>query len=344
MVITLAGVLVIGGAIAKESTQMSILEKKLYQAAKKEGKVVWWDSQSMKDSVKFIKAFNNRYPDIELVVYETNPDDSDSKYFLEHKSGRVTADVLQTAWYLKFKEEGLLTSLRDIIEDTGYPKEYHPDTYDAVGLAFTVKGAAYNSNLVSEKDVPQSWDDLLDPKWKGKIAINPDMEIFVYQTWTWGEEKIIDYLKKLKEQNPMFMTGVTKTMTLLGAGEFPLATGASLGVVLKLQQAGKLPIAFAPINPAVCQFPPNLIVRDSPHPNAAKLLLRWLMTPEGISLMDKIRKKGNPLPGYGTAQSRALEQMGMKVSIVPAWGEDIKGITDRYLKAIDFRKDKLKKK
>jgi len=333
-----------GSAAAKEPAQMTPLEKRLYEGAKKEGKVVWWDSQSLKDQVKFTKAFNARYPGIELVFYETNADDSDVKYFMEHKAGRNTADVLHAGWYLKYRQDGLLTSLKDIIEDTGYPKEYHTGTYDAVGLAFTVKVAAYNTKLVSTKDVPKSWDDLLDPKWKGKIVVNPDMEIFVYQKWTWGEDKIIAYLKKLKEQNPMFMSGVTKTTTLLGAGEFPIATGSSLGVVLKCQQENKLPVAAAPIAPAVCQFSPNIIVKDAPHPNAAKLLMRWLMTREGIALMDKIRKKGNPLPGYDTAQSNALEQMGMKVLVVPAWEEDIQGITDRYAKAIGYSKDKLRKK
>jgi iron(III) transport system substrate-binding protein len=336
-VMVLACIFTVSSSIARAETQMTPLEKNLYEAAKKEGKLIYWDSQSLKDTAKFTKAFNARYPGIEIVYYEANAVDSDQKYFMERKAGKHLVDVTHIDWYLKYRKEAYLADLTDIVKDTNFPLSCVSPNFDAAGLHHTVKAVAYNTNLVSEKDVPRSWEDLLNPKWKGKIAVNSELEIFCFQTPTWGEENIVPFLKKLGGQNPIFTKGVTKSMTLLGAGEYPIATDASLGVVIGLQKKG-LPIAIAPISPLVSKFAPHVLVNDAPHPNAGKLYLRWLMSPEGQIMTDEVRLKGNPIPGSGTIQAKAIEKLGVKLLVAPAWEEDIKGIQKRYRKAIGFTK------
>ena len=336
LVVILAALLVVSNAIAAPSTQMTELEKKLYEGAKKEGQIFWWDAQGLQESAQFIKAFHERYPGITVSYYEANAVISDEKYFIERQAGKHPVDVIHIDWYEKYKKEGCLVNMADIVRDTGYSKGLLTKDQDAAGIEHTVKGVAYNTKLISPKDVPRSWEDLLNPKWKGRIAMDYQFEIFTFQADTWGEEKIIAYLKKLKEQNPSFNKGVTQTMTLLGAGEFSLATDASLGVVLGLQEKG-IPIAFAPIGPLVGKFAPHVIVRDAPHPNSAKLFMRWLMSAEGRTLMDKVRKKGNPLPGSGTAQSKAVEQLGVQLIIAPV-GLEIQGVQERFRKAVGYIK------
>lgn len=337
LVIFLTGVFFLSSSIVQAETPMTPLEKKLYEAAKKEGKLIYWDSMSLRDTAKFTKAFNARYPGIEIVYYEANAVDSDQKYFLERKAGRTPVDVSHVDWYLKYRQEGYLADLSDIIKDTNFPQSCVSPNSDAVGLHHTVKAVAYNTNLVAKEDIPRSWEDLLNPKWKGKIAMNWELEIFCFQTPTWGEGNITAFLKKLRGQDPIFTKGVTKSMTLLGAGEFPVATDASLGVIIKLQRKG-LPLAIAPINPLVSKFAPHVLVNDAPHPNAGRLFMRWLMSSEGQILTDKIRLKGNPIPGSGTIQAKAIEELGVKLLVAPAWEEDIKGIQKRYREAIGFTK------
>ena len=80
-------------------------------------------------------------------------------------------------------------------------------------------------------------------------------------------------------------------------------------------------------------------MRDAPHPNAAKLYMRWLLSAEGKSLVEKIRKKGDPLPGSGSIQSKKIEQMGLKVLVVPVWELDFKRLENVYQNAIGFTKD-----
>jgi len=336
-VILLAGVMISSHAFAETSAQMTVLEKKLYEAAKKEGKLTHWDSDSLKNISQFIKAFTSRYPGIEVSYWEGNTSQSDEKYFSERQAGRKSVDVVQVGQYQKFKSEGCLANVSDIVKDTAFPKDLHTKDFDAVAIEHTVKGVSYNTKLISPKDVPRSWEALLDPKWKGKIAVEVNLDVFVYLTRSWGQDKVIAYLKKLKEQNPIFNKGVSNTMILLGAGEFPLAVDMSVSITLDQQAKGN-PIGFAPISPIVDKFAPFALLQDAPHPNAGKLFLRWLMSPEGQLLLDKVRHKGNPLPGSGTAQSKTLEPLGIKVLVVPAWEVDAKGLQEIYQQAIGYTK------
>ena len=101
-------------------------------------------------------------------------------------------------------------------------------------------------------------------------------------------------------------------------------------------------VAQVPISPIVDKFSPVVIPRNSPNPNAAKLYLRWLLTQEGIVLADKVRFKGNPLPGAGTAQAKAVEQLGIKVIVVPGWGIDLNKYQTLYSQVLGFTAKKAK--
>ncbi|MFC1815455.1 ABC transporter substrate-binding protein [Thermodesulfobacteriota bacterium] len=183
------------------------------------------------------------------------------------------ADLLQIEFYRKYKEEGLLADLSDIIKDIGFPKEFASKDFDAVAVEHTLRATSYNTKKVSHADVPRTWEDLLDPKWKGKIALEINMGVFINLTNTWGEEKIIAYLEKLGKQNPIFTKGASFTMTLLGAGEFPLAVNILLHRIISNQVRG-MPVDMVPISPIVDRFAPFVIIRNAPHPNVAKLYLR----------------------------------------------------------------------
>jgi len=139
LVIILAGILVVSiNATAQTPTEATTLEKKLYQAAKIEGKLDYWDSLSLKEAGLFIKAFNNRYPGIEVSFWEGNSAQCDDKYFAESQAGRKPVDVMQINWYRKYKEEGRLTELSDIVKDAGFPKEFCTKDFDAVAIEHTL--------------------------------------------------------------------------------------------------------------------------------------------------------------------------------------------------------------
>ncbi|HLC27455.1 MAG TPA: ABC transporter substrate-binding protein [bacterium] len=140
---------------------------------------------------------------------------------------------------------------------------------------------AYNTKTVAPKDVPKSWEDFLDPKWKGKIQA----PVYI-DGWTtlwgqmWGEEKTTEYLKKLQGQNPV-LGRFTEIQTRLASGEYPVAIVQLAPFVIEAQQKGA-PVAFATeVKPALVMMNLMSVVKKARHPNAAKLFTAFVLTPEG---------------------------------------------------------------
>lgn len=328
LVIILAGVLVVSICAHAQTpkptapSSATALEKRLYQAALKEGQLNWWDQHSLKEATVWIKEFNNKYPGIKVEYFEGTEDVISEKYLAEYKAGRATADTVQPEPLRPFREQKLLLDLSDIIKDANYPLQFCLKELTGATFEFSLLAAAYNTKMVSPQEVPRSLEDLLNPKWKGKINLESRLKFFLYTTEHYGEEWMINYLKKLREQKPTFSKGSTASMTLLSAGEFPIVVGVNLHRIVIMSNQGQ-PVGLVPISP-IGYNPLNVtcIPKTAPHPNAAKLFIRWWMSPEGQALNDKIRFKGNPLPGSGTSQSKILEKYGIKVFTLTEWVND----------------------
>lgn len=340
LVIIMAAVLIasICAAAPALTPKPTALEEKLYQAAVKEGELVYWDSLGIREAQAFINAFGKRYPGIKVTYWEATAGDRQEKLMAEYRIGKYTADIDTIDYYQQFKDKGLLANFSDVIKDMNYPKEFYSKDFDAVSIEFAVYGAAYNTKSISSKDIPRTWEGMLDPKFKGKINLEDRMKFFVMNTAFWGEEKTIAYLKKLREQNTTFSSGGSATMTLLTAGEFPIALSVMLHSVLR-EQAKGAPVAWVPINPALVRLAPYIIPRQAPHMNAAKLFLRWLMSPDGQSTVDQVRMKGNPAPGAGTVQSKTLEKLGITKLVTSAtWDVEFEELQGRYEEAVGLKK------
>jgi iron(III) transport system substrate-binding protein len=191
--------------------------------------------------------------------------------------------------------------------------------------------------MVKPEELPKVWDDFLDPRWKGKLGLESRLRPFVYGTpFLGGEEKVVEYMKKLKEQNPRMVTGNTATDTLLVAGEFPIAVGTYLHNIVKFKPKGQ-PWDFIPLQEVFTNQPgPGYTVHaQAPHPNAGRLFLHWFVGPEGVALMDKERFKGKPLPGSGTGPAKILEDNKMTLKVSPQEYElNYKKYEAKYLEAL----------
>jgi iron(III) transport system substrate-binding protein len=339
IVIIIVGVLSSSIVTAQTATPMTALEKKLYQAALKEGEFNWWGPLSLKEASLMIKAFNSKYPGIKISNFEGTADMTSEKYLAEYKAGKATADTIDPEPMTPFKEQKLLLNVIDIVKDVNYPLQFCLKDFTGVTQDHTVAVTGYNTKLVAPQDVPRSWEDLLNSKWKGKIALEQRMKTFIYVTEHYGESWIVNYLKKLKEQKPIFSKGATASITLLSAGEFPLCVGVYLHTIRVGAEKGQ-PIALVPITPAGHNaISPICIPKSAPHPNAAKLFVRWWISPEGQLVSDKVRFKGNPMPGSGTSQSIMLEKQKVKVFSTTEWTSDNEErLVNLYQEAVGFAK------
>src|SRR5450830_290558 len=145
----------------------------LIEAAKKEGKVVWYTSVDLPLAEKVAKSFEAKYPGIAVRVERTGAERVFQRIGQEYASNIHAVDVANSsdaAHFIVWKRDGIL--LPYVPEDVAkfYPAE-HKDI-DGMFASFRVWVCiiAYNTNLVKKEVAPKSFADLLDPKWKGKIV------------------------------------------------------------------------------------------------------------------------------------------------------------------------------
>ena len=322
-----------GQAVPKDHPTIAAL----YEAAKKEGGLLWWDQHEEPVVRKFTDAFVKQFPGVQVEFFYGTQDVLNQRAVQEARAGQVSYDFIDSGQnYPNYKDVGIITDKTDFTELltlAGVDKQFiKQGTYSP---EFTVHGAAYNTNLVKPEELPDSLAGFADPKWKGKLAIEARLRPFVYATeFVGGEEAVVEMLQKIKENNPRPTNGDIQSNTLLAAGEFPVLVGAYLQRRIAMTDK---PWAFVNLKQVTTVEPgPGYIVpATAPHPNAGRLFMWWFMSPEGQALTDELRFKGNPAPGTGTGPSKYLEERKMEVKFASQSVEqNYQRYMRRYLEAL----------
>jgi iron(III) transport system substrate-binding protein len=310
----------VGQAVPKDHPTIAAL----YDAAKKEGKLSWWDQHEQDIAQQFIDAFHTQFPDVGVDYFEGTQDVVQTRAVQEARAGHVSFDFMDTGQnWASFADAGIVddkTDFTDILTLAGIDKQFIVNgTYSP---EFNVYGCSYNTEMVKVEELPTTWDGFLDSKWKSQLAVETRLRPFVYGTpFFGGEDAVVAYLQKLQANDIRPTDGDTKSQTLLVGGEFPILIGAYLQRLINMQ--GK-PWGFVPLDTVFSNEPgPGYMVpKGAPHPNAGKLYMWWFMSPDGIALTDKLRFKGNPAPGTGTGPSKYLEEHHQIVKFAPREYED----------------------
>jgi ABC-type Fe3+ transport system substrate-binding protein len=280
-------------AIVLATAPVCAADQALIDAAKKEGKAVWYTTQQINPLVvPVVEAFTKKYG---VAVDYVRADSSDValRILNEGKVGRMQSDVFDgtgAAAILK-KEKMVVHWLPDGAKRL--PKEYvDPDGYWTATNIFVVT-PGYNTNLVTPGSEPKTLADLLDPKWKGKMiwstqnsgAAGPGFVGLILSEM--GPEKGMDYLRRLAGQD---VTGSAvsgrQILDQVIAGEY--AIGLQIfnhASVLSAQQGA--PVKWIPMNPALLTFNVIGLTAGGPHPNAGKLLIDFAISSEGQELYKK---------------------------------------------------------
>jgi len=186
---------------------------------------------------------------------------------------------------------------------------------------------AYSTKLVKPEDVPNTWEDLLAPKWKGKILVEPRANAFAYLGLKWGKEKVVDYVAKLRAQNPTFVKGGTTLFQQLVAGAGSVAVGGYVHRVIQLQKEGASIDWAKKVTPIGAMAQDIFVMKGARHPNAAKLFAGWLASDKGQNLKNTRLFRGALNPGSSYIAMREFEKY--KVEIIK---EDL----DNYKNAAEF--------
>ena len=263
----LALVLFWAGGAARASDQATI------EGAKKEGSLMIYNSMTPSQMQLIINAFNAKYPFIDVKVYRAVGERLLTKIFTKAQAGRHDFDVLQSgdtqAYFLKKKNLlGKYMSpeakfLQKIFVDS--------DGYWAAMYSMP-KIIGYNTRMVKRPEVPRTDEELLNPKWKGKIATDHTKpEPFFWIMQRMGHEKGIAYLKKLAAQEMRFYAGLSLLTSLLAAGEFPIGLYTYLHSVEEAKSKGA-PVEWLAQGPSVHEIPTGFRRRQSPAPQCREAL------------------------------------------------------------------------
>jgi iron(III) transport system substrate-binding protein len=146
----------------------------------------------------------------------------------------------------------------------------------------------YNTRLVKPQDVPKTWEDFLDPKWKGKLGalIYPDPWRILAGPNAWGEEKTFAYLEKLMRQNPK-LGRFAEAHERVVSGETPLSWAAQRNRTLLTKQRGAPIDVAAQVEPAIIYVNILLVPKGARNANAATLIAAAMLTKEGQELQIK---------------------------------------------------------
>jgi ABC-type Fe3+ transport system substrate-binding protein len=260
----------------------------LIAAAKKEGEVVWYSTQIISQLVRPVAAaFEKKYPGIKVRSTRANAAETAVKILNESRAGRTQSDVFDgTTTVVPLRKEGqVLKWLPDAAKD--YPADLKdPEGYWIASNLFILT-PGFNTNQVPRGAEPRTYQDLLNPKWRGKMAWNgfptaSGIGGFVGTVLTeMGEEKGRAYLRELAKQNIAPLPGAAReVLDQVIAGEYAVALQIFNHHAVISAKKGA-PVDWIKMEPATGTLSVISIHKNAPHPNAAKLLVDFIVSREG---------------------------------------------------------------
>ncbi|HEY6366388.1 MAG TPA: extracellular solute-binding protein [Candidatus Binatia bacterium] len=263
-------------------------DKILIEGAKKEGQLIFYNSHTWFRT--YVKDFEKKYPFIKVSEWRSDSKNLLSRAMTEFNSSRSLVDVIETT------AEAMWVMKRDGVFQEYFTSEarYYPEDVKAKGkngLSYlgdreTYNSLGFNTTLISPNEAPRSLNELLDPKWKGKMSIagtSTGVRWVGSTLDTLGRE----FLNKMAEQEltVQSMSGAALA-GLVASGEVPLSPTIFDADVAVAKQKGA-PIEWRPLDPVVTTVGYSGLSSKAPHPHAALLFLDYLHSKEGQQLMMK---------------------------------------------------------
>jgi iron(III) transport system substrate-binding protein len=257
----------------------------LLAEAKKEGTVMLYTSQNPKDSEFIVDAFQKRYG-IKVVMWRSSGEKVIQRAVTEARAGRFTPDLFESDGVVmevlareKLMQEFFSPAFKD------FPPSAFVKSHLYVADRFNFFTIAYNTHLVKPEDVPNAYQDLLSPKWSGKLGLEADdSDWFAAMVRAMGEKEGMAFFTQLKAQKPQMRKGHTLMAELVAAGEIPMAVALYNHAVERLVLAGA-PIRWKALTPTLARPGAIGISANPPHPHAALLLADFILSKDGQELI-----------------------------------------------------------
>ena len=252
---------------------------RILAGAKKEGVVNVYTSETVEDLAALTAAFQSKYG-VRLNVWRGSAENILQRTVVEARGGRFDVDAIETGATTmeSLEREQLLQAVSSPAFADLKPAAVRPH-HEWTGTRYNVFVAAYNTGVVNKADLPKSYEDLAQPKWKGRLGIEAESsDWFGGLVTALGEEQGLALFRKIVATNGMSARkGHTLLANLVISGEVPLAISTYLYKVAQLKSRGA-PLDWLGISPVVARFEGAGVARRAPHPYAAMLYLDFMLT------------------------------------------------------------------
>ena len=265
--------------------------------AKKEGKVVIYGFGTDDAFNRIVQVFGQRYPGITIEGQDMRGQEAREKILAEQGAKQVVADLIsggensiaelrQAGFLERYESPQAKFVHKEILDPLGFRNPYRVNVY----------GITINTQLVPPKDEPKKWADLLHARFQGKIAAQDPrgsgggLYIFTALSRVYGME----FVRNLAKQKIFFGRRSAQLVTDLLRGEHGVVMTASWqDQVLQKAVASKAPVKFTKPEEGVMIIPISMaLVKNGPHPAAARLFVDWLLSEEG----QKVASEGHYTP------------------------------------------------
>ena len=321
MLLSAAALATAGAAVAQSSLAIyhgADRMQKIVAAAKKEGTLTLYTTIAEKDLPVLIKPFEDKYG-IKVNVWRAGTDKVLQRTLVEAKANRNEVDVIHfgSPEMEALAREKVLQPVdspayRDLVEGS-VPKHHE---WAATLLSVWVQ--AYNTNLIKKSELPKSYQDLLDPRWKGKLGIEAKDEDWFASVVDimGGKDKGLKFFQELVARNGISPhKGHTLLTNMVVSGEVPLALTVYNYMPEQAKRKGA-PIDWFALEPAVARSNAVGLAREAPHPAAGLLFHEYMLTDAqrlmtAIDYVPSNTKVPSPLKGVKiviTDPARSLDE------------------------------------
>ncbi len=297
----------------------------LIEAAKKEGKLVFYTAMDLQLAERFGRTFEQRYPGIAVRVERSGAERVFQRIDQEYRSNIRAVDVVNTAdqaHCIIWKRNGWLAAYLPEEVAKNYDKRfYDPDAMD-VTTRVLVSPFGYNTKLVKPEDAPKSFADLLDPKWAGKmVKAHPAYSgTIMNATFQIARDLGWEYFEKLAKQRVMQVQSATDTPKKISLGERAIMIDGAGYLVIQAKEAGEPVDVIYPAEGTPLATSPSTVFKGAPNPNAARLFFSWLHGREGQQLLVDYARQYSP-------HGQTVEKPGVrKLADIKLMREDPEGV------------------
>jgi iron(III) transport system substrate-binding protein len=297
----------------------------LIEAAKKEGKLVFYTAMDLQLAERLGRTFEQKHPGIAVRVERSGAERVFQRIDQEYRSNIRAVDVVNTAdqaHCIIWKRNGWLAPyLPEEVAKNFDKRFYDPDALH-VTTRVLVSPFGYNTKLVKAEDAPRSFADLLAPKWAGKmVKAHPAYSgTIMNATFQIARDLGWEYFEKLAKQRIMQVQSATDTPKKISLGERAIMIDGAGYLVIQAKEAGEPVDVIYPAEGTPLATSPSTVFKGAPNPNAARLFFSWLHGREGQQILVDFARQYSP-------HSQTVEKPGVrKLADIKLMREDPEGV------------------